>query len=307
MAVSSNNIWGSNPVLVQSTCIFRHGLCLSTQTQHIEAMNISFSRISLFASLSLLFILSSGVAVEAQAQRNRDSDEEPILIPEEDLNELLEWCVDGKHEKVLYKAIRYTEDDQQKKHPMPYFYMSKAYLAIHKSDDADLREAYEVEKLKALKNSLKYASKFVKKDRDKDYVPTEQEFIEELRKETIVAAETEMDNGKYTKAKGYYKYLTALDEEDPGAWMMFGTVYLTLKARRDAEVCWKEAKNLLLNQQGRGLTAGQNELLQYAFVVTIEQLNAAGDQESMREFIALGEELLGNDREFQAVKRSVGG
>ena len=38
---------------------------------------------------------------------------------------------------------------------------------------------------------------------------------------------------------------------------MFGTVYLTLKARRDAEVCWKEAKNLLLNQQGRGLTAGQ--------------------------------------------------
>lgn len=277
------------------------------QVKPIEAMNISFSRPFLLASLSLLLTLCTGLTFEAQAQRNKNDDEEPILIPEEDLDELLEWCVDGKFEKVLYKAIRYTEDDDQKKHPMPYFYMSKAYLSIHKSDDSDLREAYEVDKLKALKNSLKYASKFVKKDRDKDYVPAEQDFIEELRKETLVAAETEIDNGKYTKAKGYYKYLTALDEEDPGAWLMFGTVYLTLKARRDAETCWEKAKNLILDQQGRGLTEGQNELLQYAFVFTIEQLNTLGEQETMREYITLGEELLGNDREFQAVKRSVGG
>ena len=277
------------------------------QVKPIEAMNISFSRPFLLASLSLLLTLCTGLTFEAQAQRNKNDDEEPILIPEEDLDELLEWCVDGKFEKVLYKAIRYTEDDDQKKHPMPYFYMSKAYLSIHKSDDSDLREAYEVDKLKALKNSLKYASKFVKKDRDKDYVPAEQDFIEELRKETLVAAETEIDNGKYTKAKGYYKYLTALDEEDPGAWLMFGTVCLTLKARRDAETCWEKAKNLILDQQGRGLTEGQNELLQFAFVFTIEQLNAFGDQEKMREYITLGEDLLGNDREFQAVKRSVGG
>ena len=282
-------------------------VCVLKQAKPIEAMNISFSRPSLLALPSLFLILFTGVTLEAQGQRNKDDDEDPILIKQEDLDELLSWCVDGKYEKVLYKAIRYTEDDEQKKHPMPYFYMSNAYLSIHKSDDADLREAYEVDKLKALKNALKYASKFVKKDRDKDHVPSEQEFIEELRKETLVAAETEIDNEKYTKAKGYYKYLTALDEEDPGAWLMFGTVYLTLKARRDAEVCWEKAKNLILDQQGRGLTEGQNELLQFAFVFTIEQLNAMGDQETMREYIKLGEDLLGNDREFQAVKRSVGG
>ena len=61
---------------------------------------------------------------------------------------------------------------------------------------------------------LWYASKFVKKDREK--TASEQEFMEELRKETLVAAETEIDNGKYTKAKGYYKYLTALDEGNSG-------------------------------------------------------------------------------------------
>ncbi|MGB0150544.1 MAG: hypothetical protein ACPF87_06610, partial [Flavobacteriales bacterium] len=202
-------------------------------------MNISFSRPSLLASLSFLLILCTGVTLDAQGQRNRNDDEEPILIPDKDLDELLEWCVDGKYEKVLYKAIRYTEDDEQKKHPMPYFYMSMAYLGIHnyepaiitegpkkgQVDEGDaayaekLAETFEVDKNKALKNSLKYASKFVKKDREREYIHDDyaQDFFEELRKKTKKEAETEIVNGKYTKAKGYYKYLTALDAEDPGA------------------------------------------------------------------------------------------
>ena len=96
--------------------------------------------------------------------------------------------MDEIYEQVLFKAIRYTEDDDQKKHPVPYLYMSKGYLGIHNSDDSDLRETYEVDKLKALKNALKYAGKFVKKDKEMEYVHQEQEFLEDLRKETIIAA-----------------------------------------------------------------------------------------------------------------------
>ena len=70
---------------------------------------------------------------------------------------------------------------------MPYLYMAKAYLGIHNSDDADLREAYEVDKMKALKNALKYAGKFVKKDKEQEYIFEELEYIEDLRKETIIA------------------------------------------------------------------------------------------------------------------------
>ena len=161
--------------------------------------------------------------------------------------------------------------------------------------------------MKALKNALKYAGKFVKKDKEQEYVPEEQEYIEDLRKETIIAAETEMDNGKFTKAKSYYKYLTTLDKEDPGAWMMYGTVFLTLKARRDADKSWETARNLLLDQQARGLTEGQRDLLQYAFVITIEKLDEMGDAATAREFITLGDEFIGGEREYEAVKRSIGG
>ena len=183
-------------------------------------MNTFNLRPSIFAFAALLFALALGSAPGVHAQIEEEEEEEPILITEDELNQLLVWYVDGKYEKVLFKAIRYTEDDVQKKHPVPYLFMAKAYLGVHNSDDPDLRESYEVDKLKALKNSLKYAGKFVKKDKEQEYVPQEQEFLESLRKETIVAAETEMDNGKFTKAKSYYKYLTTLDEEDPGAWMM---------------------------------------------------------------------------------------
>ena len=267
----------------------------------------SLTRSTWFASAAMLFILALGAAPQSWAQIQEEEEEEPILITEDELNQLLVWYVDGKYEKVLFKAIRYTEDDDQKKHPVPYLYMAKSYLAIHNSDDSDLRESYEVDKMKALKNALKYAGKFVKKDKEQEYVPQEQEYIEDLRKETIIAAETEMDNGKFTKAKSYYKYLTTLDQEDPGAWMMFGTVYLTLKARRDADNAWEKARNLLLDQQARGLTEGQRDLLQYAFVTTIEKLDEMGDAATAREFISLGDEFIGGEREFEAVKRSIGG
>ena len=87
--------------------------------------------------------------------------------------------MDGKYGALQSDSVPKTTS---RKAPHAYFYMSKAYLSIHKSDDADLRETYEVDKLKALKNALKYANKFVKKDREKDYIASEQEFIEEVRK-----------------------------------------------------------------------------------------------------------------------------
>jgi len=270
----------------------------------IETMNL-YSVKTIWSHLAMALFLTLATAPQLSAQIREEEEEEPILVSENELNQLLVWYVDGKYEKVLYKAIRYTEDDEQKKHPMPYLYMAKAYLGIHNSDDADLREAYEVDKLKALKNALKYAGKFVKKDKEQEYIFEELEYIEDLRKETIIAAETEMDNGKFTKAKSYYKYLTTLDKEDPGAWMMYGTVFLTLKARRDADKAWETARNLLLDQQARGLTEGQRELLQYAFVTTIEKLDEMGDRAAAQDFISLGDDFIGGDREFEAVKRSL--
>ena len=102
---------------------------------------------------------------------------------------MLEDLVDGKYERVLFRAIGFTEKENTKKHPEPYSYMARAYLKIHQSDDPELTESYP----KALKESLKYCTKFIKKDKEMEYVPDQLEFIEELRYEAIAQADTEMD------------------------------------------------------------------------------------------------------------------
>ena len=94
-------------------------------------------------------------------------------------NRMLEDLVDGKYERVLFRAIGFTEKEATKKHPEPYAYMARAYLLIHQSDDPALKESYP----KALKESLKYCTKFIKKDKEGEYVPDLLDFIEDLRAE----------------------------------------------------------------------------------------------------------------------------
>ncbi|MDA0728742.1 MAG: hypothetical protein O3B70_04990 [Bacteroidetes bacterium] len=256
--------------------------------------------------LLVMSCIASPASVFAQFGDEGDG-EEPILIPQEDLDELLMWYVDEKYEKVLFKAIRYTEDDEENKHPLPYLFMAKAYLGIHFSSEPSLRESYEVDKLKALKNALKYGSKFVKKDKEQEFVQLEDEFFEQLRKETVAAAESEMESDKYTKAKSYYKYLTMIDEEDPGALMMMGATYYLANAARDAQTWWDSAEILIRDQRGRGLSESQQKLLSYAMVFMLETFHDKGDSTAIRQWTELGDIVLSGDRQYEAVKRSIGG
>ena len=111
--------------------------------------------------ISLLFICSFLIPSEGLAQRGKDDNDRPKkpVISQEEYNKLLMWLVDEKYENILYKCIRYTEEDKTKKEPLPYIYIAQAHMGIHLSDDHELREAHEADKNKSLKNSLKYASK----------------------------------------------------------------------------------------------------------------------------------------------------
>jgi len=111
-----------------------------------------------------------------------------------------------------------------------------------------------------------------------------------LRRETMDAASNEWDNEKYSKAKSYYKYLSDIDAEDPGAKMMYGTCVLLMGDRRQAVELWEESINLLENQQARGLTSNQQLLLSVAFDRTIEATEEK-DPEMARRFDRIQGEL----------------
>jgi len=179
-------------------------------------------------------------------------------------------------------------------------------MGIHLSDDHELREAHEADKNKALKNSLKYASKYRKKDKELEHYSEFTDFFDDLWAQTKNAAETEMDNEKYTKAKSYYKYLCTIDPEDPGATLMLAAVYQQLKSRKEAELTYEKASNLLIEFGGKGLREVQTELLHSAIIYNVELL-ANINRSAALEWLALGQDLFRGEPEFEAVRRSIGG
>ena len=258
---------------------------------------------------SLLFVASLFLSNDISAQKGKQDDEDKPRKPpisKLEYSKLLDWIVNEKYENVLYKCIRYTENEKTKKELLPYLYMGKAFLGVHLTDDPDLREQYQSDKNKALKNSLKYTSKFVKKDKDKEFYYNFIDFYDNLWVETKNAAETEIDNLKYTKAKSYYKYLTVIDPEDPGAWLMYAAVYQLLGSKKEAMDRYEIARNLILEFGGRDLREVQTELLHDAIIYNAELLSKT-DIPAALEWLALGDDLFRGDREFEAVKRSIGG
>tara|TARA_B110000459_G_C16608395_1_gene494813 strand:+ start:70 stop:882 length:813 start_codon:yes stop_codon:yes gene_type:complete len=259
--------------------------------------------------LCFLFAATTLFSSNLSAQKgNQDDDDKPRkpLITQQEYNKLLMWIVDEKYENVLYKCVRYTEDEKTKKLPLPYIYMAQAYLGIHVSDDHELRAQYQADKNKAIKNSLKYTSKFVKKDKERELYFEFTEFYDDLWKHSTNAAETEMDNEKYTKAKSYYKYLTSIDPEDPGAWLMFAAAYQLINSKKEAAETYEIARNLMIEQGGRGLREVQTSLLHFAIIYNAELLSTI-DRAAALDWLAMGEELFRGDKEFEAVKRSIGG
>jgi tetratricopeptide (TPR) repeat protein len=229
-------------------------------------------------------------------------DEEP-LIPQEDIDELLMWMVDGKYEKVLYKAIRYTEDDKTDDAPRPYAYMSMAYFRIFESDDPDFAEDYS----NALKEALKYATKYIKKDKEEEYISEFEEYFDELRAATISESDVHIMDEKYTKAKSFYSYLVKLDGDDIGAQVMLGTILWKNRAKRDAEEAWDLAKSLLAEYGDKGLSEVQRNLLRMAVIWTAETLEMEGMRSDAIKWINLTSDYFESDKEFAAVKRSIGG
>lgn len=229
---------------------------------------------------------------------------------------MLEDLVDGKYQRVLFRAIGYTEKESTKKHPEPYSYMARAYLKIHQSDDPELKESYP----KALKESLKYCTKFIKKDKEMEYVPDQMEFIEELRAETIGQADTEMDAMKYTRAKSLYSYLTKLDKADPAAYVMLGLANYYAKSTRDATENWNVACELMGSMTGRialseeienvreePLTESMRALLMDGIIRAAEKLDEDGQRTQAIELLENGLPLFEGERSFMVTYGTIVG
>lgn len=216
-------------------------------------------------------------------------------------DKILAMLVDEDYEKVLYKAEPYTLKDDTKKDPIPYLYISMAYFEMSK------RGEFEEKYPKAFKESLKYCSKHRKKDKDNQYFGEFSDFFSELRQAAMVSAEIELDQEKWTRAKGIYKYLVDIDSNDAGAILMMSYCLMKDKAKKEAEENLAEAKKIMEEKGVDGLAKEQMNLLKAAIINVAGEFDATGMRAEAREWMEKGKEHFEDDDEFMGHYRDIVG
>jgi len=129
--------------------------------------------------------------------------------------------IDGKFEKLakLYisskfegcfdKAESYTLSDKTKKDAEPYLYISMCMVEFSESDDEFIQEEFR----NAKKQAVKYAWKFVKKDKNDELYVQNIEFINRLKKIQKSEIKANINDANYRKAASAMKAYGQLNKE----------------------------------------------------------------------------------------------
>lgn len=226
------------------------------------------------------------IFVSAMAQ---PSDFEDLLLP----------FVDGKYEKVLIKAEKYTLDEGTKKEPLPYLFMSMSFYEISMMDDEKMKTKYP----DAFKNAVKSLTKYAKLDKEKSYASEYEDFFASIRKAIISEGETHIDQMKWTKAKTSYVTLTQIDPNDAGAHLMLAYVFEQMKSKKEAETAFATAEKLLKEKTCSVSNDVQKGFLKNAIITFATKMGS--DKVRARKWMDLGMEMFGEDNEYKVTYESL--
>jgi hypothetical protein len=151
-----------------------------------------------------------------------------VINPEHD--NLAEKFEDGKIESVLMKAEKLMDNDKYKQSPEPYLWASICYLELYRSEDPKIQSYYK----NALKDAQKYAAKAVSKDEDGNFIRENWEFIEDLKKESLLEANEQRGSEDYRKANYTFKQLAKIDTSDDNVLFLKGIMELRLNNQYEA-------------------------------------------------------------------------
>lgn len=211
-------------------------------------------------------------------------------------DDLLVFYVDEKYEKCLAKAETYTQKESTRKDPLPYLYMSMSLYEMSKIEKFD--EDYP----KAFRNALKYAVKYRKKDKDVEYFSDYEDYWSELNHKCMETAENFVQEENWSKAKGYYKYMTSYDPGNVGAWILRIYTEIKLNMGREAELHALEMEKALADQGSvENLSPDKQELLRNALIIYGEDLYSAGRSDSARKVMDIGSDAFMENEEFKMV------
>ncbi len=235
---------------------------------------------------TLTLALSTLLCIGAQAQKQ----------PSEDL---LVKYVDEKYEDCLGKAINYTEKDDTKKDPLPYLYASMCLYEMSKIPKYTAMDEYK----KAATDALKYADKFRKKDKNKEFFDNYADYWGELNTMAQEMGLNFYDQGAkgYSKSKQIFENMATYYPENPGPWLMLSLSQYNTNLVKEGDASMAKFR-AALDAAGAISTFpdDQKKLMKSALIDYAAFLDKRGDKAKAKETIEIGKESFKDDVEYKA-------
>jgi hypothetical protein len=216
-----------------------------------------------------------------------------LTAQEKEYEDLWVLYIDEDYEKLFKKAQSITENENTRKEAMPYLFVSMANFEMSKD------EKYAEDYPKAFKDACKYASRWRKKDKEGVTVYDNKDFIAELREKAGEEAEGFVEDGSFSKAKGYYKYMAEFDPTDPGSLLMYAFVRKKLNDFSGAQESLDSFEEIMSSLGKRD--SGSMRLLKYALIRYSEDLYREGNKTDAKAMIAKGKDFFADDKEYTIV------
>jgi hypothetical protein len=243
----------------------------------------------MIAPIAAVLLLTAAIFNPVQAQKDEDY---------EDLRKLY---MDEKYEKLISKGEKYLGDSDTRKEPEPYMFLSKAYYEISRMED--MHEDFPPDK--AFANSLKWATKYRKKDPEGVLYLENEIFFEELKKSALEEAAGFNADQKFSRAKRFYDSITKFDPNDAGAWLLLGLTQIEMRSMMEASMSFKQAGVVLHAIDVGAVNAQDRKTLMWGGIDYGQYLINEGQKDSARTTLDLLAPALQGDNQFDALYRKV--
>ncbi len=215
-------------------------------------------------------------------------------------DELRILYADKKYEKVVKVADKMTSNDDYKKDPMAYFWLSRGLYKVSQSGSSD--PAFK----NAFKESVNALGKFFRNDKDGELMKEDEvmEYIDEIQGSLVEQIKNEISTGNFRKASSWiltYKKVTK---------NVVGQIFLEAAGKYKAD---DKSGGLVLLKQGetelakiddiKDFTVSDKEILKLGLIYGAESYASVRQIDKAKELLARGKKWFGEDEEYKEAIR----
>ena len=200
----------------------------------------------------------------------------------EDLKSLY---LDGKYDKLVDKAEKYTKKEKSMNDPLPYLYMAKGLFKISGDERFKNQEMYKTAEMDALSKFQIYK----KKDKGNVYKDIADPFLAEVKTQVYEETENFYSAKNYKKALANMKKIIKFEPENQGALIVkglceYGTANKT-EGKKNIELAITHIKNM---KNFEDMSTEDKHLMEYSLMEYTNFLVNAKDFSGAKSAITLG-------------------